>query len=187
MAMEGGAQPWGILLSIVLLYTAIEGSSSVQHKVGDLDAWGPPPSGKSEIYSAWSQSRSFKIGDSLMFLYPPSQDSVLQVTAAAFESCAVDDPIWKMDDGNSVFNITSAGEFLFISGIPARCQRKQQLRISVLAADGSSPSPGGIATVGSVPAVFGPTSASVAAPMATGIAMAASSLLLVLFFQVLAR
>ncbi|CAA6673654.1 unnamed protein product [Spirodela intermedia] len=106
-------------------------AAALQHKVGDLDAWGIPPSSKPDVYSIWSQTRSFQMGDSLMFLYPPSQDAVVQVTALAFESCSIEDPILKMDDGNSLFNITSAGEFYFTSGVVGRCEKNQRLRISI--------------------------------------------------------
>ncbi|XP_058106644.1 early nodulin-like protein 8 [Magnolia sinica] len=113
----------------------------IQYKVGDLDAWGMPTSSNRQIYTNWSKKHNFQIGDSLMFLYPPSQDSVIQVTEQAFSACNISDPILHMDDGNSVFNITSLGKFYFTSGAPGHCEESQKLEVSVFPTNGSfSPS-----------------------------------------------
>ena len=66
-----------------------------------------------------------------VFLYPPSQDSVIQVAGEAYKSCNLKDPILYMNNGNSLFNITSEGEFYFTSGVAGHCQKDQKLHISV--------------------------------------------------------
>ncbi|XP_043715817.1 mavicyanin-like [Telopea speciosissima] len=109
-----------------------------QYQVGDLHAWGMPTSANPNIYTNWSQTNQVKIGDSVFFLYPPSQDSVIQVTEQAFNACNLKNPILSMDDGNSLFNITSPGRFYFTSGIPGHCENSQKLQISVLFANGSA-------------------------------------------------
>ncbi|KAJ1376043.1 Tetratricopeptide-like helical domain superfamily [Sesbania bispinosa] len=102
-----------------------------QFKVGDLDAWGLPTSGNSHIYDKWSKYHNLHIGDSLLFLYPPSQDSVIQVTEESYKSCNLKDPILYMNNGNSLFNITSEGDFYFTSGEAGHCQKNQKLHILV--------------------------------------------------------
>ncbi|GAB4834628.1 hypothetical protein Ancab_032891 [Ancistrocladus abbreviatus] len=77
------------------------------------------------------------MGDSLLFLYPPSQDSVIQVTEEAYNACNLKDPILYMNNGNSLFNRTSTGQFYFTSGEPGHCQKGQKLHIS-LPGNGSS-------------------------------------------------
>ncbi|KAI4315570.1 hypothetical protein L6164_028366 [Bauhinia variegata] len=109
-----------------------------QYKVGDLDAWGIPSSANSEVYAKWSKYHNIKIGDSLLFLYPPSQDSVIQVTEESYKSCNLKDPILYMNNGNSLFNITSYGEFYFTSGVAGHCEKKQKLHISVLGGNGTA-------------------------------------------------
>lgn len=113
-----------------------------QFKVGDLDAWGIPTSTNPHVYTNWSKYHTFKIGDSLLFLYPPSQDSIIQVTAQSFTSCNLTDPILYMNNGNSLFNITSLGVFYFTSGEPGHCEKKQKLQISVGNVSADSPSYG---------------------------------------------
>ncbi|EOY23922.1 hypothetical protein QUC31_008493 [Theobroma cacao] len=112
-----------------------------QYKVGDLDAWGIPTSANLQVYAKWSKYHTFKIGDSLLFLYPPSQDSVIQVTEQSYNSCNLKDPILYLNNGNSLFNITKPGEFFFTSGEPGHCEKKQKLYISVLSGNGSAYAP----------------------------------------------
>ncbi|CAO2819321.1 unnamed protein product [Amaranthus hypochondriacus] len=104
---------------------------SYQHKVGDLNCWNIPTDANKDVYIKWSNKTSFRVGDSLLFLYPPSQDSVIQVTPAAYKSCNLKDPILYMNDGNSLFNITQPGEFYFTSGESGHCQKGQKLHISL--------------------------------------------------------
>ncbi|KAK8468300.1 hypothetical protein PHAVU_006G000066 [Phaseolus vulgaris] len=102
-----------------------------QYKVGDLDSWGIPISSNSQVYDKWSKYHNLKIGDSLLFLYPPSQDSLIQVTEESYKSCNLKDPILYMNNGNSLFNITSEGEFYFTSAESGHCQKHQKLHITV--------------------------------------------------------
>ena len=152
---------------LVLLQTEVLSS---QYKVGDLDAWGTPSSANPQVYTKWSNYHTFKLGDSLcksfyslknknknhsfyhlwvhflflfvsVFLYPPSQDSVIQVTEQSYNSCNLTDPILYMNNGNSLFNITKSGEFYFTSGEKGHCENKQKLHISVFSGNGSAYSP----------------------------------------------
>ncbi|KMT12445.1 hypothetical protein BVRB_5g103740 [Beta vulgaris subsp. vulgaris] len=107
-----------------------------QHKVGDLNSWTVPTAANQGVYDKWSKNNIFRVKDSLLFLYPPSQDSVIQVTPQAYKSCNLKDPILFMNDGNSLFNITQPGEFYFTSGEEGHCQKGQKLHIS-LSGDGA--------------------------------------------------
>ncbi|VVA93474.1 unnamed protein product [Arabis nemorensis] len=146
-----------VLLLLVLLGQEIGKASSTLYKVGDLDSWGVPIDAK--VYSKWPKSHSFKIGDSLLFLYPPSEDSLIQVTASNFKSCNTKDPILYMNDGNSLFNLTQNGTFYFTSGSPGNCQKYQKLLVSVgtyaAEADALSPSSAADADAPSYQNVFG--------------------------------
>ncbi|KAI3842089.1 hypothetical protein MKX03_018363 [Papaver bracteatum] len=109
-----------------------------QFKVGNMNAWGIPTSANPNVYTNWAKKYHPKIGDSLLFLYPPSEDSVIQVTEQSFRSCNLKDPILYMNNGNSLFNITSEGRYFFTSGEPGHCEKRQKLAVSVLFANGSA-------------------------------------------------
>ncbi|KAL5210409.1 hypothetical protein ABZP36_006032 [Zizania latifolia] len=115
----------------------LDGCAGAMYKVGDLDAWGVPPPSKPDVYSRWAKSIHFALGDSIWFLYPPSQDSVVQVTPRAFAACEVSDPVLKLDDGNSVFNLTTPGRFYYTSAAQGHCQKGQKMAIDVPMANGT--------------------------------------------------
>ncbi|XP_062074643.1 early nodulin-like protein 8 [Humulus lupulus] len=149
-----------LLASLFLILFQANKVFCSQYKVGDLDSWGIPTSANPQVYAKWSKYHSFKAGDSLLFLYPPSQDSVIQVSKQSYNSCSLKDPILYMDNGNSLFNITSEGEYFFTSGKPGHCEKKQKLYILVGNGTGTafSPSSGPSASdtaAPSYPTVFG--------------------------------
>lgn len=83
-------------------------------------------------------NRLFVIGIAV-FLYPPSQDSVIQVTKAAYSRCDISSPIATFHDGNTVFNFTQWGSYYFTSGVPGHCAKSQKLAVLVLGANGALP------------------------------------------------
>ncbi|WVZ55149.1 hypothetical protein U9M48_005849 [Paspalum notatum var. saurae] len=113
------------------------GCAGAIYKVGDLDAWGVPPPSKPDIYKRWAKSIHFALGDSIWFLYPPSQDSVLQVTPQAFAACDLSAPLLRIADGNSVFNLTAPGRAYYTSGAPGHCLKGQKLWVDVPMANGT--------------------------------------------------
>ncbi|KAM0935125.1 putative Phytocyanin domain, cupredoxin [Dioscorea sansibarensis] len=175
------------LALFLLLLIQTQTSLSYQYKVGDLDSWGVPPPSNKHVYSYWSQRHHFQIGDSLLFLYPPSQDSVIQVTMQAFNSCSISDPILKMSDGNSIFNITKPGTYYFTSGVPAHCQKNQKLEVAVPmangiflppAGDGAAAGPGSAMSPSSsaFPIIFGPSAAAAERSAAAEVRMAVAAM-----------
>ncbi|KAL5219609.1 hypothetical protein ABZP36_020293 [Zizania latifolia] len=135
--MRGPSALASLVAAAAALLLLIDGGAGAMYKVGDLDAWGTPPTSKPDVYSRWAKSIRFALGDSIWFLYPPSQDSVVQVTPRAFAACEVSDPVLKLNDGNSVFNLTTPGRFYYISAAPGHCQKGQRLVVDVPMANGT--------------------------------------------------
>ncbi|PKU67997.1 Early nodulin-like protein 1 [Dendrobium catenatum] len=176
-----------LLTAAITLLVTFKSVISFQYKVGDLDSWGVPPPSLPNLYASWVLNHHFHINDSLCkstiplhqllitqiyvvtilcfiadFLYPPSQDSVVQVTEKAFNVCIVTDPILKMEDGNSIFKFTSPGTFYFTSGVADHCEKRQKLQIAVPDANGAFFQPAGAPAAAAAggpaayPLVFGP-------------------------------
>lgn len=120
-----------------------------------------------------------------VFLYPPSQDSVIQVTEESYKKCNIKDPILYMNNGNSLFNITSKGQFYFTSGVAGHCQKNQKLHIAVGEGitenvdDAAAP-----ASAPSYPTVFGniPVAASTSTPTSTSSQLTSTFQLLIIGF-----
>ncbi|MED6133898.1 hypothetical protein PIB30_032579 [Stylosanthes scabra] len=147
---------FSLFLILVQIQTIVH---CFQYKVGDLDSWGIPTSSNQQLYTKWAKNNDIKIGDSLLFLYPPSQDSLVQVTLENYRSCNIKNPILYMNNGNSLYNITSKGEYFFTSGEPGHCQKNQKIHITVgVNASSDAPSPYGSPTSAAAPSyqpVFG--------------------------------
>ncbi|XP_031498549.1 mavicyanin-like [Nymphaea colorata] len=155
-------------------------------RVGDLDAWGVPAPVTPKIYDDWSQNNKFRIGDSLLFLYPPSEESLVQVTEDAFKSCNISNPIAYFNDGNTLFNITGPGTFYFTSGVGGHCLRLQKLAVFV-PSNGTSNQPSSApsslpgSSSSSYPTVFGPTASARSSAPAMSVASVYSSMAYLVF------
>lgn len=92
-----------------------------------------------------------------VFLYPPSEDSLIQVTPSNFKSCNTKDPILYMNDGNSLFNLTQNGTLYFTSANPGHCTKYQKLLVSVgtYSAEAEALSPSSAADAPSYQNAFG--------------------------------
>ncbi|KAM3395399.1 uclacyanin 1 [Capsicum galapagoense] len=69
---------------------------------------------------AWAASKTFYIGDKLIFSYALSH-SVLEVTKAGFESCQITSPIAIYTGGISVITLATVGKRYFICGTGGHC------------------------------------------------------------------
>ncbi|KAM0879956.1 hypothetical protein ACQ4PT_033887 [Festuca glaucescens] len=121
----------------LLLLLLIDGCVARTHSVGGLDAWAVPPASRPDVYLRWGKSAHVRLGDSLMFLYPPGHDDVVQVTARAAARCSVSAPLLRLADGNSVFNLTAPGRMYYTSTLPGHCRKGQRLSLDVPTANGT--------------------------------------------------
>ncbi|XP_055824000.1 uclacyanin 1-like [Solanum dulcamara] len=69
---------------------------------------------------AWAASKTFFVGDNLIFSYALSH-SVLEVTKAGFESCQITSPIAIYTGGMTVITLASVGKRYFICGTGGHC------------------------------------------------------------------
>ncbi|OVA16182.1 Plastocyanin-like [Macleaya cordata] len=125
------------LFSLVLLMQKV---GAVEFKVGGPKGWNGPTRPDELTYNKWAEMKRFQIGDSLLFVYQPGQDSVLQVNKEDYEKCNTAAPIAKFDDGNTSFQLNQSGPHYFISGNEKNCQNNEKMIVIVLA-DRSKMSP----------------------------------------------
>ncbi|KAM0926529.1 hypothetical protein ACQ4PT_003571 [Festuca glaucescens] len=123
--------------TLMLLLLMIDGCVAKTHSVGGLDAWAVPPASRPDVYLRWGKSARVRLGDSLMFLYPPGHDDAVQVTARAAAGCNVSAPLLRLADGNSVFNLTAPGRVYYTSTLPGHCRKGQRLSLDVPTANGT--------------------------------------------------
>ncbi|KAI4322691.1 hypothetical protein L6164_022361 [Bauhinia variegata] len=120
------------LLFVMIATCCVFGSSSQAYKfyVGGKHGWVVKPS---EEYNKWAERNRFQVNDTLYFKYKKGSDSVLVVKKEDYDSCNTKNPIKKMDDGDSSFQLDKSGPFYFISGEVDHCRKGQRIIVLVMA------------------------------------------------------
>uniref|UniRef100_A0A3Q7J606 Phytocyanin domain-containing protein n=1 Tax=Solanum lycopersicum TaxID=4081 RepID=A0A3Q7J606_SOLLC len=116
---------------VILLACLINSCYAYQFYVGGRAGWVPNPS---ENYNNWAERMRFQVNDTLVFKYKKGSNSVLVVNKDDYDKCNTNNPIMKMDDGNSIFKFDHSGPFFFISGNKNDCQNGSQKLITVVLA-----------------------------------------------------
>ncbi|GAA0167008.1 hypothetical protein Leryth_020054 [Lithospermum erythrorhizon] len=151
---------FGIIFLVVVL-VSMQSSSGEIHKVGDSAGW--TTIGNVD-YKQWAATKTFKIGDVIVFQYKPEYHNVMQVTHAEFRACNVSSSISTHTTGNDSITITTPGHHFFLCSVPGHCQAGQKVDINVL--NSASTAPPQSATPAAVAAAQAPAPApSVAAPL----------------------
>ncbi|KAM0943840.1 putative Phytocyanin domain, cupredoxin [Dioscorea sansibarensis] len=107
-------------------------AAATQFRVGGLKGW-TVPTDDAGFYSKWAESNRFQIGDSLLFVYPQGQDTVLHVSQEDYNTCDTSSFIDEFKDGNTVFTLNSSGPFYFVSGNQENCLKNESLVVVVMA------------------------------------------------------
>ncbi|KAM7279360.1 hypothetical protein ACFE04_006494 [Oxalis oulophora] len=163
--MANSVAKMNLLLGLVCLTVLIQKGSAREFSVGPSQKWGVPNS--ENDYNKWAESNRFQIKDSIVFVYPSGNDSVLEVTKENYNNCTSESPIAKFKDGHTVFTFNRSGAFYFISGTKENCLKGEKLIVVVLGdrsgkttantTTASPPSPG-TAEMTPSPAPIGPES-----------------------------
>ncbi|XP_073130993.1 early nodulin-like protein 13 [Henckelia pumila] len=122
-----------LVLLLLLSFVLIMGfSEATEYLVGgENDAW-RMPSPEPDYLNRWSEKSSFLIGDSLVFVYDGSKDSVLLVTKEAYLACNKSSPLKKYVGGNTTVELERSGPYFFTSGMEGRCVTGQKVIVVVM-------------------------------------------------------
>ncbi|KAJ0496265.1 early nodulin-like protein 2 [Helianthus annuus] len=127
------------LMAIIFFFiTSISSSHPYTFQVGGKDGWTLHPS---ENYNNWAGRLRFLINDTLHFKYDGSSDSVLVVNRSDYDGCNGNNPVLKLEGGDSTFKFDRSGPFYFITGNKSNCDQGQKLIVVVLAVRNRSPPP----------------------------------------------
>ncbi|KAG7573178.1 Phytocyanin domain [Arabidopsis suecica] len=118
-----------ISLLILLALCGVSIGGTV-HQVGDSNGW----TIMSVNYERWASSRTFHVGDSLVFKYNKDFHDVTEVTDNDFKQCEPSKPLTRYETGSDTVILTKPGLQHFICGFPSHCDMGQKLQIHVLPA-----------------------------------------------------
>ncbi|CAL5023860.1 unnamed protein product [Urochloa decumbens] len=140
------AKPSSYGLALACFAVAVAVTGATQFTVGGANGWSVPAAA-AEPFNTWAERTRFQVGDSLVFVYPKDQDSVLLVDPAGYNACNTSSYVKRFDDGDTVVTLDRAGALFFISGVEAHCRANEKLIVMVLAAarnngtGGNAPAP----------------------------------------------
>ncbi|KAL1543232.1 mavicyanin-like [Salvia divinorum] len=130
MAAEGVC-----LIVVVLGWFGV--SKGEVYKVGDSAGW--TTIGNID-YKLWSATKTFQLGDVIVFEYNPQFHNVMQVVHSEYKACNASSPISTHTTGNDSIAINTHGHHFFVCGVPGHCQSGQKLDINVLRSPSPTPS-----------------------------------------------
>lgn len=127
---------------IFLMALAMFGIAAAQttHQVGDALGWVVPPGGDA-AYAKWASTKTFRVGDILVFNFTTGTHSVAEVSKEAYGGCTTTNPISVSTTGPTSLTITTAGEHFYLCTFPGHCGFGQKLSINVSASSSPSPAP----------------------------------------------
>ncbi|OMP03742.1 Plastocyanin-like protein [Corchorus olitorius] len=165
---------------VALVFLMAMAAHAAVYKVGDSAGW--TTIGNVD-YKQWSATKTFQVGDVIIFEYNAQFHNVMQVTHPMYKACNATAPLATYTTGNDSITITRKGHHFFFCGVPGHCQAGQKVDINVLRTSETAPipspsevSPPSVPAVG-VPAPSSNSGISLKASMGSfsklGLAMAA--------------
>ncbi|PIN18247.1 hypothetical protein CDL12_09075 [Handroanthus impetiginosus] len=119
----------GILMVWFLIFTTVLGfCKGFVYKVGDSVGWNVVGN---VDYSSWASSKTFQVGDTLIFEFDPKDHNVLQVSRPDFHSCNTAAPIATYATGNDSVVLRRPGHYYYICSFGGHCQAGQKVDIRV--------------------------------------------------------
>ncbi|CAN1160576.1 Early nodulin-like protein 1 [Linum perenne] len=125
---------WGFFICVM-----VENINAFQFVVGGSNGWMVPNTSSTMYYKSWAERNRFSIGDSILFVYDPAYDSVLEVSKEHYEHCTKASPMGTYTDGHTVYSFNHSGAHYFISGYKDSCHKNEKVVIVVLADKRSNP------------------------------------------------
>ncbi|KAE8694859.1 Stellacyanin [Hibiscus syriacus] len=142
--------------SLLLMVAFLRFSHAAVYKVGDSAGW--TTIGNID-YKQWAATKTFKLGDIIIFEYNAQFHNVMRVTHPMYRACNTSAPLATYTTGNDSINISTKGHHFFFCGVPGHCQAGQKVDINVLRISETAPAsaPSEPTTATSVPSVSVPS------------------------------
>ncbi|KAL7150202.1 hypothetical protein ABFS83_05G094700 [Erythranthe nasuta] len=133
MALRSSA----FLITMIIALTVAPAAFATDYTVGDDSGW------KLDVnYTTWAEGKTFRVGDTITFMYAPGVHNVMKVNGTDFQKCASsNETAVPRTTGNDVIPLMTPGKKWYICTIGEHCSKGMKLVITVWAAEGPTPAP----------------------------------------------
>ncbi|CAG7880391.1 unnamed protein product [Brassica rapa] len=118
------------LLIVALSLIGLARSASF-YEVGDTNGWTTKMG--LDYYKTWSSSKTFYVGDSLIFQYNKDLHNVMEVSFKDYELCNPNSALATYHSEYEPVKLNRTGHYYFICGVPGHCECGQKLEVLVMA------------------------------------------------------
>ncbi|GAV74802.1 Cu_bind_like domain-containing protein [Cephalotus follicularis] len=125
-------------VALIMILSMVPLSYSSVYKVGESSGW--TTIGNVD-YKLWSATKTFHVGDTVVFEYNAQFHNVMRITHAMYKACNSSAPLATYTTGNDSIIITTHGHHFFFCGVPGHCQAGQKVDINVLRTSSVAPTP----------------------------------------------
>ncbi|KAF6139138.1 hypothetical protein GIB67_009981 [Kingdonia uniflora] len=125
-----------MIFFMVVVGLLMQISIGAVYKVGDDDGW---TALGGVDYEGWAGSKTFHVGDTIVFEYSAERHNVLEVTKEAYESCDATTPLATYATGKDSITIKKSGHHFFLCGVTGHCEAGQKVDFNVVQAATASP------------------------------------------------
>ncbi|KAJ1281142.1 hypothetical protein BS78_04G285600 [Paspalum vaginatum] len=119
-------------LAVLLLVASSSTAAANSYTVGDGSGWTTGVD-----YTTWASSKSFKVGDTLVFKYAKGLHTVVEVSAADYMACTAVNALGSDSSGATTVPLKTPGSHYFVCSITGHCGAGMKLAVTV----GGSSSP----------------------------------------------
>ncbi|RLM86377.1 basic blue protein-like [Panicum miliaceum] len=107
-------------------------ASAVAWMVGDGGGWRAKFN-----QTGWADGKTFRVGDTLMFMYARDAHTVVEVGREDFAACNLQaNLLGAWNSGNDVVQLDRPGKRWFFCSVPGHCDNGMKLAVNVVGDDG---------------------------------------------------
>ncbi|PON54732.1 Phytocyanin domain containing protein [Trema orientale] len=112
--------------SLIIMVAMLKGANAELYVVGDSFGWNTPPN--TTFYSEWANSKTFEIGDDVLFNWTGTHTVAELSTRAEYDNCTKPGIVF---DSGFTWNLFSNGSRFFICTVDDHCEHGMKVIITV--------------------------------------------------------